>query len=423
MLIAEQKKNDLVMYLAHDLKTPLASSISYLNLLRDEKQISEELREKYLSISLAKAERLEDLINEFLEIAKYNLSTITEAKTELAKLQPGRIRTGDKDITLQGAYDLWLIKANGQNFSPVSIKNTGAQFKTICQFLPASTKLKDIDEDVYYKFCSDIRKHGYSEETLHSVNATFRKILNLAYKKKLTQENILDYADNMKTKQKEDYRTISKEEFDKIDSHFKENELWRKGVNNFPKYRLLFNILYYTGLRIGECIALTYADFEEFCYENKHKEAAASANSDLLKEQQYGIRIKIDKSYVSSMKLTKEPKNHKKRRIPLSPAPERLFTQIREEHLRKGGQLGDKIFNWGYSLCYTTLKKACSELELASYTCHDFRHTFISNLIRKGVPLPVVEKASGDTQQTILKRYSHMFESDEMKILTALQDL
>lgn len=83
MLIAEQKKNDLIMYLAHDLKTPLASSISYLNLLRDEKQISEELREKYLSISLAKAERLEDLINEFLEIAKYNLSTITLQYSEI----------------------------------------------------------------------------------------------------------------------------------------------------------------------------------------------------------------------------------------------------------------------------------------------------------------------------------------------------
>ena len=77
MLLAEQKKNDLVMYLAHDLKTPLASSISYLNLLRDEKLLSEDLREKYLSISLAKSERLEDLINEFLEIARYSLSTIT----------------------------------------------------------------------------------------------------------------------------------------------------------------------------------------------------------------------------------------------------------------------------------------------------------------------------------------------------------
>ncbi len=64
----EQRKNDLIMYLAHDLKTPLSSVIGYLTLLRDESQISKELREKYLSITLSKAERLEDLINEFFEI-------------------------------------------------------------------------------------------------------------------------------------------------------------------------------------------------------------------------------------------------------------------------------------------------------------------------------------------------------------------
>ena len=77
MKLAERRKNDMVMYLAHDLKTPLASVIGYLNLLRDEGQISEELRQKYLSVSLEKAERLEDLINEFFEIAKFNLSNIT----------------------------------------------------------------------------------------------------------------------------------------------------------------------------------------------------------------------------------------------------------------------------------------------------------------------------------------------------------
>ena len=71
---AEQRKNDLIVYLAHDLKTPLTSVIGYLTLLRDEKQISEELREKYLSISLAKAGRLEDLINEFFEITRFNLT-------------------------------------------------------------------------------------------------------------------------------------------------------------------------------------------------------------------------------------------------------------------------------------------------------------------------------------------------------------
>ena len=75
--IAEKRKNDLIVYLAHDLKTPLTSVIGYLTLLRDENQISEELREKYLSISLEKAERLEDLINEFFDITRFNLSNVS----------------------------------------------------------------------------------------------------------------------------------------------------------------------------------------------------------------------------------------------------------------------------------------------------------------------------------------------------------
>lgn len=77
MIQAEKRKNDLIMYLAHDLKTPLASVVGYLNLLNDERQISDELREKYLSVALHKAERLEDLISEFFEIAKFNLTNIT----------------------------------------------------------------------------------------------------------------------------------------------------------------------------------------------------------------------------------------------------------------------------------------------------------------------------------------------------------
>lgn len=85
---AEQRKNDLVVYLAHDLKTPLTSVIGYLTLLRDENQISEELREKYLTITLEKAERLEDLINEFFEITRFNLTNLT---LELSKVNLTRM--------------------------------------------------------------------------------------------------------------------------------------------------------------------------------------------------------------------------------------------------------------------------------------------------------------------------------------------
>lgn len=74
---AEQRKNDLIIYLAHDLKTPLTSIIGYLSLLRDEPQISPEFRARYTGIALDKALRLEELINEFFDITRFNLTTLT----------------------------------------------------------------------------------------------------------------------------------------------------------------------------------------------------------------------------------------------------------------------------------------------------------------------------------------------------------
>lgn len=77
---AEQQKNDLVVYLAHDLKTPLTSVIGYLSLLEEAEDISTEQRAKYIGIALDKAYRLEQLINEFFEITRMNLQTIPTQK-------------------------------------------------------------------------------------------------------------------------------------------------------------------------------------------------------------------------------------------------------------------------------------------------------------------------------------------------------
>lgn len=73
---SEQRKNDLVVYLAHDLKTPLSSVIGYLTLLEELPDLPVEQRAKYTSITLDKAYRLEQLINEFFDITRFNLQSV-----------------------------------------------------------------------------------------------------------------------------------------------------------------------------------------------------------------------------------------------------------------------------------------------------------------------------------------------------------
>jgi two-component system sensor histidine kinase VanS len=80
---AEQRKNDLVVYLAHDIKTPLTSVIGYLSLMDETPDMPVEQKAKYVHITLDKAYRLESLINEFFEITRYNLQTVPLKKEKI----------------------------------------------------------------------------------------------------------------------------------------------------------------------------------------------------------------------------------------------------------------------------------------------------------------------------------------------------
>ena len=72
----EKRKNDLVLFLAHDLKTPLTSIVAYLSMLDGYPKMPEEERKKYIHIALEKSNRLGELINEFFDITRYNLQNI-----------------------------------------------------------------------------------------------------------------------------------------------------------------------------------------------------------------------------------------------------------------------------------------------------------------------------------------------------------
>ena len=73
---AEQRKNELVAYLAHDIRTPLTSVLGYLELLREPEHLADKDRRAFASIAAEKAGRLEGLVEEFFEITRYNLQAI-----------------------------------------------------------------------------------------------------------------------------------------------------------------------------------------------------------------------------------------------------------------------------------------------------------------------------------------------------------
>ena len=85
---AEKRKDELIVYLAHDIKTPLTSVLGYISLLNDNPNMQPEEREKYTRVALDKAIRLEELINEFFEITKSHTQTILleKSKVDLAYL-------------------------------------------------------------------------------------------------------------------------------------------------------------------------------------------------------------------------------------------------------------------------------------------------------------------------------------------------
>lgn len=71
----ESKKNELITNVAHDLRTPLTSIIGYLDIVSN-KELPEDVREKYIGIAYAKSKRLEKLIEDLFTYTKFEFGQV-----------------------------------------------------------------------------------------------------------------------------------------------------------------------------------------------------------------------------------------------------------------------------------------------------------------------------------------------------------
>ncbi len=116
--LEEKRKNDLLLYSAHDIKTPMTSVLGYLILLEDNPELPAEEREKYTGIALKKARELDSMINELFETASYSLHEVELDKRETdlfsmldqmkAEHYP-ELKSGDKSMELRGEEDLTVM--------------------------------------------------------------------------------------------------------------------------------------------------------------------------------------------------------------------------------------------------------------------------------------------------------------------------
>ncbi|ETT77117.1 histidine kinase [Paenibacillus sp. FSL R7-277] len=80
---AESSKDQLVVNLAHDLRTPLTSVLGYLDLILRDEQLPVETIRHYATIAFTKSQRLEKLIDGLFEITRMNHGTLPVVKTYL----------------------------------------------------------------------------------------------------------------------------------------------------------------------------------------------------------------------------------------------------------------------------------------------------------------------------------------------------
>lgn len=80
---AETSKDQLIVNLAHDLRTPLTSVLGYLDLLMKDEQLTEEQVRHFTSIAFTKSQRLEKLIDDLFEITRMNYGMLPINKTRL----------------------------------------------------------------------------------------------------------------------------------------------------------------------------------------------------------------------------------------------------------------------------------------------------------------------------------------------------
>ncbi len=298
------------------------------------------------------------------------------------------------DILFLDLYNIY-IKSKEQDLKFQSFRSLKNRFeKQIIPFFK-DYKINNIKAVDYIEWKNFILNKNYSYTYNSSLHQAMVNILNFANNFYDLKENIAQKVGNFS---KRNY-------FPKVNFWtFDEYKQFISKVDNII-YFSLFELLYYSGLRLGEALALNWNDLD----------------CNTLKVNKTLIRKSINNSIFNTPKSYSSIRNVKIDNYLLDD-----LCKLKKYYQNFIGFNNDWfIFGGLYPLSTTTIERKknhyCKIANVKQIRIHDFRHSHATFLLSKGVPITVISKRLGHSNLSMtLNVYSHLILEDEDKAIDLL---
>lgn len=234
--------------------------------------------------------------------------------------------------------------------------------------------------------------NNYSATYLKTIHNQASAIFNFAVKYYGLKKNPAAVSGSIGKKNAEDMQFWTLEEFN----------TFIKAVENKPASKVIFNLLFWTGIRSGEMLALTLNDF------------------DLEKGT-----VSISKNYARHQKddLILDPKTPKSKRIINLP---KFICDLVQDYSYKiyDYDPSERLFTSTKHYLYHEMVRGCKNSGVKKIRIHDLRHSHASLLIELGYsPLLIAERLGHEKVETTLQIYSHLYPNKQGELVEKLESL
>ena len=235
----------------------------------------------------------------------------------------------------------------------------------------------------------DSKGKGYSQTYLKTLHNQLSALMNHAVRYYGLQSNPAARVGNMGSERHKEMLFWTKEEYRKFS----------EAMMSKPQSFYAFEVLYWCGIREGELLALTPADF------------------DLDKGT-----LSITKSYqrIKGKDVITDPKTPKSIRIVQMPP---FLTEEIRDYLRSlyGKRKNDRMFEITKSYLHREMDRGAKEAGVKRIRIHDLRHSHISLLIDMGFSAVAIADRVGHESIDITYKYAHMFPSKQIEMVEQLE--